>query len=362
MDEYIDVKVDIFEHTGQRAKIRRSLTVSGLIDEILKEFDDIPAESVEKYAIYLKNTPRPLTLNASITELDLQPQDELIFDYKQKTIRQMLSEENFAQLYDEFTDKYFDIQWQPAVIGRPTAEAEHNLLLSVNAQLLPNGMTVSRRHAQITFSDDCFYLEPLSENNPVYVNDKEIPFNSRSEIKNNDKLFFGKHKVLLNFLSQKQVKSSGTEKSRVIPPVIAEEMQSKPVTQPEISKDQNFSKPSDPEVSVSGAVPEVVESVFTHIVIEKASLPEQVGQRIDLPSFPFILGRIIPILSIENGVSRRHAEISYDPQSMQYTITDLNSTNGVFLDGKRIVADKAYKINGGTSIGLGQDVVLKLKA
>ena len=362
MDEYIDVKIDIFEHTGQRAKIRRSLTVSGLIDEILKEFDDIPAESVEKYAIYLKNTPRPLTLNSSITELDLQPQDELIFDYKQKTIRQMLSEENFAQLYDEFTDKYFDIQWQPAVIGRPTAEAEHNLMLAVNAQLLPNGMTVSRRHAQITFSDDCFYLEPLSENNPVYVNEKEIPFNSRMEINNNDKLFFGKHKVLLNFLSQKQVKSSGTEKSRVIPPVIAEDFQSKPLTQPESSKEQVFPQQSAKEDIESGTIPEKVEIVATHLVIEKASTPEQVDQRIDLTSFPFTLGRIIPLLASEKGVSRRHAEISFDPQTMLYTITDLNSTNGVFLDGKRIVADKAYKINGGTSIGLGQDVVLKLRA
>ena len=41
MDDYIEVKIDVFEHTAQRARLRKSLKVSGLIDEIFKEFDDI---------------------------------------------------------------------------------------------------------------------------------------------------------------------------------------------------------------------------------------------------------------------------------------------------------------------------------
>lgn len=109
MDEYLEVKIDIFEHTGQRARLRRSLTVSGLIDEILKEFDDISADSVEKYAIYLKDVVRPLSVNSSITELDLQPQDELVFDYKHQTIRQMLFPEQFAFLREETSGIKFDI-------------------------------------------------------------------------------------------------------------------------------------------------------------------------------------------------------------------------------------------------------------
>ena len=36
MDDYIDVKINVFEHTGQRARVRRSITVKTLIDEILK--------------------------------------------------------------------------------------------------------------------------------------------------------------------------------------------------------------------------------------------------------------------------------------------------------------------------------------
>ena len=45
MDEYIDVKIDVFEHTGQRARLRKNLTVVNLIEEVLKEFDDIVADS-----------------------------------------------------------------------------------------------------------------------------------------------------------------------------------------------------------------------------------------------------------------------------------------------------------------------------
>ena len=46
----VEVKIDIFEHTGQRAKIMRNLTISGLVDEIFKEFDDIPSDNPAKYA------------------------------------------------------------------------------------------------------------------------------------------------------------------------------------------------------------------------------------------------------------------------------------------------------------------------
>jgi len=366
MDEYLDVKIDIFEHTGQRARLRRSLTVSGLIDEILKEFDDVPAESIEKYAIYLKDVARPLSVNSSIIELDLQPQDELVFDYKHQTIRQMLFPEQFAYLLEETSGTKFDIQWQPSVIGRPTAEAEHNLMLAVNAQLIPNGMTISRRHAQITFSDDCYYIESLSENNPIFLNGKEIPFNTKWEINSNDKLSFGRHKVTLSFFTQRQDKSAASEmKSRPIPPVIAAEVQSQPVSHP-VSQPVKSPQPSSNQTPAfggdeSGAILDKMDTLASSLIIEKATTPEQIGQRIDINSFPLILGRILPLLSEEKGVSRRHAEVSYDPHSKVYAITDLNSTNGVTLEGKRITAGKPYIINVGSRFGLGQDVVLKLE-
>ena len=166
MDDYIDVKIDVFEHTGQRARLRRSLTVHALIEEILREFDDITADSPEKYAIYLKGFDHPLKPIGTLAELDIQPQDELVFDYVRQTIRRMLDVQNYAILREESTGKEFDIQWQPAVIGRPSTDVDHNIILAVNVQLLPDGKTISRRHAQITFAEGRYFIEPLAEQNP----------------------------------------------------------------------------------------------------------------------------------------------------------------------------------------------------
>ena len=174
MSEYIDVKIDVFEHPDQRARVLESLTPAGLIQEILKEFDDITADAPEKYAIYLKGMERPLNANYTMTQLDIQPQDELVFDYVRKTIRQMLQPSQYAMLREDTSGKSFDIQWQPAVIGRPTNEVDHDITLAVNVQLIPNGMTISRKHAQITFSDGKYYIEMLAENNLLILNGKEM--------------------------------------------------------------------------------------------------------------------------------------------------------------------------------------------
>jgi len=202
MSDYIDVKIDVFERVDQRARVLESLTPAGLIKEVLKEFDDITTDTPEKYAIYLKGMERPLNPASSMAKLDIQPQDILVFDYIRQPIRQMLDSKDYAFLRDETTGKVFDIQWQPAVIGRPDSDVGHNIILAVNVKLLPDGMTVSRKQAQITFSEGHYYIEPLAEHNPVFLNGKEIPLNSKREIKNNDRLAIGRTKISMVFETQ----------------------------------------------------------------------------------------------------------------------------------------------------------------
>ena len=229
MAEYIDVKIDVFEHSDQRARILESMTPTGLIQEILKEFDDITADSPEKYAIYLKGMERPLNANYTMAQLDIQPQDELVFDYVRKTIRQMLHPSQYAILREDTTGKSFDIQWQPAVIGRPTNEVDHDIVLAVNVQLVPNGMTISRKHAQITFSDGKYYIEMLAENNLLILNGKEMVLNSRKEIRNGDKIIVGRNKVPFTFIAQQVARPAAHEpRSQPIPHVASQPMPSQP--------------------------------------------------------------------------------------------------------------------------------------
>ncbi len=349
MDDYIDVDIDVFEFTAQHARLRKDITVATLIQEIFKQFDDIAADTPEKYAIYLKGIDRPLNSAYTLTQLDIQPHDELVFDYVRQPIRQMLQPGDYAILREETTRKCFDIQWQPAVIGRPDSDAGHNIILAVNMLLLPDGMTVSRKHAQITFSEGRYYIEPLAEHNPVFLNDKEIPLNARREIRNNDKLAIGRHKITLVFEAQRSAASSAAEPKpqsarKVIPSVPA------PVS---------VSQGASATPGIEATVMSIGETPLTFLVIERCSKMENVGQKLVMTEYPFLLGRALPLLSDEKEISRKHAQITYDALNKKFYITDLNSTNGVTVDGVPIRPEEPIEINSGSSLGLGHVVVLR---
>jgi len=347
MDDYIDVKIDIFEHTNQRARVRRNLTVADLIDEILREFDDIAADTPEKYAVYLKGFDRPLTPSQTLIQLDIQPQDELTFEHIRQTIRQMLDPKDYAILREETTGKEFDIQWQPAVIGRPSTDVDHNIMLAANVQLMPNGMTVSRKHAQITFTEGRYFIEPLADKNPVFLNGKELPVNARKEIANGDKLVFGRSKLSMIFLSQSRPDVRPATREPVSQP-----LPSTPAPVPQPVQSQSF-EPDATKIDAPVAT--------AALVIEASSTPENVGVRIELLAYPFLLGRTMPVLSVESEVSRRHAEVTHDPNSGKYYITDLQSTNGVTINGQKISPSVPHEVTPGVRIGLGQVVVVRFE-
>lgn len=378
MDDYLEVKIDIFEHTGQRAKIRRSLTISGLMEEILKEFDDVPADNPAKYALYLTGNPKPLRGNATITELDLQPQDELTFEYRRQSIREALQPQDFAFLTDPITNRRFEIQWQPALVGRPTAEADHNLMLAVNVELLPKGMTISRRHAQITFSDDQYFVEPLADSNPVFVNGKEMPMGAMWEIKNGDKVTFGRYDVTLDFATlphntppardvKPQVRQQPpAPKPQPVPAAPSQVVQSQPIPSTPVQQvapvGVPVAAPAAPQAGSGGTMLDMGAVKYSSLVVENATLPGSVGQRIDMVAYPFIIGRTLPLFTVEKGVSRQHAEINYDPQTGKFTFKDLNSTNGSKIEGVAITPQVAYEIKPGLRFSLGQDVVVRFEA
>ena len=366
MDDYIDVKINVFEHTGQRASIKKSLIVKTLIEEILKEFDDIGSDSADKYTLKMKGNERALDPNLTMTQLDIQPQDELTLGYVQQTIREMLDPADYATLREVSSGKEFDIQWTPAIIGRPSTEVNHNIMLAANMQLVPTGMTISRKHAQITFSNGSYFIEPLSTNNPTYLNGKEIPFNSYREMRNGDKIALGQQQVTMNF------------ETRTRPPTASKQSPSQPIGR---SPSQPSSRPSSQPISQpvsqpvsrppSQPVPEPRDRDETHIgtgsltashlTLEKCTDINKIGQRIEMDTYPFVLGRTIPLLSSEGDVSRQHAEIRFDAASLKYFITDLHSTNGVTLNGVKIEPDAVYEIVTGTRIGFGQYVILNFE-
>ncbi len=349
MDDYLEIKIDVFERTGQRSKLRKTLSIDTLIDEILKEFDDIPTESPEKYAVYLKGSDRPLTRNYTLAQLDIQPQDELVFDYVRQTFRQMLEPHQYAILREETTGKAYDIQWQPAVIGRPSTDVDHNIMLAVNVLLLPNGMTVSRRHAQITLSEGHYFIEPLAEQNPVYLNGKELDPLTKREIKPGDKLLLGRNKIVMTFLTQALQPSALKEPKLQTAPLRSIPTPVPPPVSPPVSEKKGET------LFVSE------ENILSYLVVEKCTVSERIGQRHDIVAYPFVLGRETPILLNESEISRRHAEVTFDPRTKKFYITDLHSTNGVAINAKSIQPDIPHEISPGVHIQLGPSVIVRFE-
>jgi pSer/pThr/pTyr-binding forkhead associated (FHA) protein len=340
MDDYIDVKINVFEHTGQRARVRKSITVKTLVDEILKEFDDIDNDSPEKYSIQIKGMENPLNVNQTLAQLDIQPQDELNVGYLHQTIRKMLDPKDQAELREETSNITFDIQWTPAIVGRPSTEVNHNIMLAVNMQILTVGITISRKHAQIIFSEGNFFVEPSAANNPTFLNGRMLPVNSMNKLTSGDRLAFGTHKVSFIFTTKSQPANPARGTSEPI---------SRPPTGP--------AAPSDsPHTQIDSG-----RALMPALVIEKSLNPANIGEKIPLQNLPLTIGRVIPIFSSEGDISRQHAEINFDPGKKMFTIRDLESTNGVTLNGQKINPDMVYELLPGMKVGLGKVMLLRFE-
>jgi hypothetical protein len=115
-DEYLLLNIDVFDVTGNQAKVRKTLTINGLIDEILREFDDLDRKTPAAYGIFLKGNPKPLERDKTVAQLDLQPRDELEFRYARRSRREPTGVTRRAYLWEEKTRKIFELTWQPALI------------------------------------------------------------------------------------------------------------------------------------------------------------------------------------------------------------------------------------------------------
>lgn len=95
----------------------------------------------------------------------------------------------------------------------------------------------------------------------------------------------------------------------------------------------------------------------TNIMELRAEQGERAGQTYRLSRPTVTVGRAqdCDLQLQEQGISRRHARLDRGPQG--WTITDLSSTNGTFVNGRRLAPREGHALRSGDRITIGSSVL-----
>ncbi len=187
---------------------------------------------------------------------------------------------------------------------------------------------VSRRHAMIRYTDDAYIIENFSDVNPVFVNDN--PVDGSIELHEDDTLQIGNNYFRFTLNDPKLNPDANTNR-------VESSMQEK-------RAEENTSPLSKlPFISPS-------ENRFMIKVIsgpnQGAEFGMSIGETHTVGKDPTSADIIFQDLS----VSRQHARISISDQG-QITIEDLDSRNGILLNGSRIERDSPLTTQDLVSMG-----------
>ena len=202
MAERVNVTIvsELFDEPEQEASIRTNLTVRALIEEICREFDLIAGE----YVLQRQGEDQPLDPAQTLAQLGIQTGSVLVFERERMRLSQQvvrrggrffqgITGAEVAVLVEERSGQEFYIRWQPAIIGRPSANNPASAeALAVNVGALPDAKTVSRQHAQITEQKGRYFLEGLAKRNPTFINDQELAPGEKRMLRAGDRVRVGK--------------------------------------------------------------------------------------------------------------------------------------------------------------------------
>ena len=202
-DGYLNLIFDIVgEQQRQPAQVRHDMLVGDLVSEIVREFD---INDQEDYLLFRIGNDHPLDPRYPLSSQSVGDGDQLNFTRPALLQRKPISVEASGALrFLGDTSVVYNIDWQPAIIGRPDADATHTSLLAVNLEWLgKRGKRVSRRHAQVVEQNGVFYIESLAPNNPTFLNNRILVAGERHPLKHKDQILLKASKVRFEFLSPK---------------------------------------------------------------------------------------------------------------------------------------------------------------
>jgi hypothetical protein len=203
----LTIMSELFDETEQEASVRKNVTVRTLIDEILQEFSLLEG----RYLLKAHGSDKPLDNDKTINDLGIQTGAQLVFERERARLSQQIvsrggqffqgiTAPQLLALREQDTGTEFLVRWQPAIIGRPSANnPASGEALAVNLGDLAEARTISRQHAQITEYAGRYFVEGLAEQNSTFLNEDELLPGEKRALEKGDKIRVGRVTLLVEF-------------------------------------------------------------------------------------------------------------------------------------------------------------------
>ncbi len=191
----------------RQVNVRSSLMVANLIAEIQDKFN---LDGTLQLQLEGEQTPLSLTMpleragigDGSKLVCDRVMEDTGTMEAIERGVRHEL-EGKFKRVYltEQRTLTEYDLNWQPAVIGRRDhRNPSNNRLLAVDLEDAEDLPTVSRQHACITLDGGSIFVESIQPRNPTFLDGAKLKTGIRYPLNAGSSLQVGRVTLTFNII------------------------------------------------------------------------------------------------------------------------------------------------------------------
>ncbi|HZT07049.1 MAG TPA: hypothetical protein VFC51_08465 [Chloroflexota bacterium] len=175
--KYLELRIDVFAKSGQRAQVLPEIRPPDLVAAILEEFgDELDILGAAPEAYWLRKAEGNerlddlLPLEGQVHDGEHLVLEETDPDLPAHTRRPARS----VYLQESTTQRAFKIPWVPAIVGRSDPDLPENDLVAVDLSAHPGGGRVSRRHLRLWEENGEYYIQTASANPASIVRDRDV--------------------------------------------------------------------------------------------------------------------------------------------------------------------------------------------
>jgi hypothetical protein len=170
----LDLRIDVFEKTNQRALALPNLTPPELVEAILQEFRELEylSSNPADYLLLNAKDKTPLDPESQLQQQSLDGGQLILFEKELPLPAGTKRPSHHLYLREQASGKVYKLHWQPAIIGRPDKNQPYNEWIAVSLESHPAGLRISRRQAMITEEGGQYFIESMSRN-PTSIKNSE---------------------------------------------------------------------------------------------------------------------------------------------------------------------------------------------